>query len=51
MPETRVMEMVKKEIDEMTEKIVSAGDKFKANEVGFDQYLLDDEKKGIDPLP
>jgi hypothetical protein len=51
MPETKVMEMVKKEIDEMTEKIVSAGDKFKANEVGFDQYLLDGEKKGIDPLP
>lgn len=51
MPETRVMEMVRKEIDEMTEKVVSAGEKFKANEVGFDQYLLDGEKKGIDPLP
>ena len=51
MPETRVMASVKKEIDEMTEKVVSAGEKFKANEVGFDQYLLDGEKKGIDPLP
>jgi hypothetical protein len=51
MPETKVLEMVRKEIDEMTDKVVSAGDKFKANEVGFDQYLLDGEKKGIDPLP
>ncbi|HCE44333.1 MAG TPA: hypothetical protein DET40_12365 [Lentisphaeria bacterium] len=51
MPETRVMEAVRKEIDEMTEKVVSAGEKWKMNEVGFDQYLLDGEKKGIDPLP
>jgi hypothetical protein len=51
MPETRVMAQVRKEIDEMTEKIVSAGEKFKANEVGYDQYLLDGDKKGIDPLP
>ena len=51
MPETKVMASVKKEIDEMTEKIISAGEKFKANEVGFDQYLLDGDKKGIDPLP
>jgi hypothetical protein len=51
MPETKVMAMVRKEIDEMTEKVVSAGEKFKANEVGFDQYLLDAEKKGPDPLP
>ncbi len=50
-PESKVMETVKKEIDEMTEKVVSAGEKFKANQVGFDQYLLDGEKKGIDPLP
>jgi hypothetical protein len=50
-PETRVMEMVRREIDEMTEKVVSAGEKFKANEIGFDQFLLDDEKKGLDPLP
>ena len=51
MPETKVMASVKKEIDEMTEKVVSAGEKFKANQVGFDQYLLDGEKKGVDPLP
>ncbi len=51
MPETKVKASVKKEIDEMTEKIVSAGEKFKSNEVGFDQYLLDGDKKGIDPLP
>ena len=50
-PETRVMASVKKEIDEMTEKVVSAGEKFKANQVGFDQYLFDGDKKGIDPLP
>ena len=51
MPETKVMAMVKKEIDEMTEKVVTAGEKFTAGEVGFDQYLLDGGKKGIDPLP
>ena len=51
MPETKVMAMVKREIDEMTEKVVSAGERFNANEIGFDQYLFDNEKKGIDPLP
>ena len=51
MPETKVMEVVRREIDEMTEKVVSAGENWKMGEVGFDQYLLDGEKKGIDPLP
>ncbi|MFZ2657315.1 MAG: hypothetical protein WAX69_20435 [Victivallales bacterium] len=51
MPETKVMEVVRREIDEMTEKVVSSGESWKMNEVGFDQYLLDGEKKGIDPLP
>ncbi|HBC87990.1 MAG TPA: hypothetical protein DCZ94_13650 [Lentisphaeria bacterium] len=51
MPETKVPEDLKKEIEQMTEKIVSAGEAFKLNQVGYDQYLLDGEKKGIDPLP
>jgi type II secretory pathway component GspD/PulD (secretin) len=51
MPETKVPEEVRKEIAAMTEKVVSAGENWKMNEVGFDQYLLDGEKKGIDPLP
>ncbi|MFA6569345.1 MAG: hypothetical protein WCS96_14130, partial [Victivallales bacterium] len=34
MPETKVMEVVRREIDEMTEKVVSAGENWKMGEVG-----------------
>jgi hypothetical protein len=48
----KLPEQVRKEVDEMTTKIVDAGDTSSfIRRVGYDQYLLDGEKKGIDPLP
>jgi len=47
-PDTKTPEQVNKEIAEITSNIVDSGEVLK---VGFDQYLLDKEKKGIDPLP
>ncbi len=51
MPDTKAPEDVRKEIEQMTEKVVSAGENFKLDQVGYDQYLLDGDKKGVDPLP
>ncbi len=52
MPDQKLPEQVKKEVEEMTAKVVDAGDSWSfVKGVGFDQYLFDEEKKGIDPLP
>lgn len=48
MPDTKVPDKIKKEIEEMTAKVADAGEKIS---VGFDQFLLDEEKKESDPLP
>ncbi len=53
-PETQVPAGIMSEISEAKEKIKNYGVKvgpFEQNDLGFDQYLLDSEKKGIDPLP
>lgn len=53
-PETQVPSGIMSEISEAKEKIKNYGVKagpFEQNDLGFDQYLLDSEKKGIDPLP
>ncbi len=49
MPETKIPEEMSKEAKAMTDKILQAEDKLL--NVGYDQYLFDSEKKGVDPLP
>ncbi len=53
-PETQVPASAMAEIAADKEKISNYGVKvgpFDQNDLGFDQYLLDSDKKGIDPLP
>ncbi len=53
-PDTQVPASIMSEISAAKEKISNYGVKvgpFDQNDLGFDQYLLDSEKKGIDPLP
>ncbi|MFA6568000.1 MAG: hypothetical protein WCS96_07300 [Victivallales bacterium] len=47
-PETKVPELARREIEEITANVVDSGDKIK---VGFDQFILDPDKKTPDPLP
>ena len=47
-PDSRTPEEIRKEIELITANVSDSGESLK---VGFDQYLLDGEKKGIDPLP
>ncbi len=47
-PNTPVPEKITAEMKEVNAKTVDAGDK---NSYGFDQLLIDKDKKGFDPLP
>jgi hypothetical protein len=50
-PDTKTPDEIRKEVEQMTAKVVPAGDTFKMDQVGYDQYLFDSDKKGLDPLP
>ncbi len=47
-PNATVPENIAKEMKEVNEKTVEAGE---TNSYGFDQLLIDKDKKGLDPLP
>lgn len=53
-PDTQVPTGIMSDISAAKEKIKNYGTKLgpiNENDLGFDQYLLDSDKKGIDPLP